>query len=274
MSNKLSVRYLVVLPVLAFLAFAVVVADFDAFAQNTNTTTNTGEEAAQNENTTTNTNTGRRRRGRRGRRATPPANDNTGGEVDANANAAGEAQANVAGEAQANVAGEADANANMTMGRRGRRGSRRTAGQETDTGVTSPGERSDLSGTYTGRVRMTGGHEMSGDGTLTITGDQFTLSSEGMSHTGRIIAITTRGYTGATLYFSDITDSATNTPLAASVRARHGGSRLTLTPVPGEKNRLWFNSGGGGGERRRRGRRGRRPAPPATGTEPEGGTTP
>lgn len=116
--------------------------------------------------------------------------------------------------------------------------------QETDTGVNSPGEATDLSGTYTGRVRMTGGHEMSGQGTLTITGNSFTLEAEGMTHSGKIIAITTRGYTGATLWFSDQTDSATNTPLAASVRVRRGRGSVNITPVPGSRNRFWFNGRG------------------------------
>lgn len=117
--------------------------------------------------------------------------------------------------------------------------------QDTDTGVNTPGEATDLSGTYTGRARMTGGHEMSGTGTLTINGNQFTLEVEGMSHSGRIIAITTRGYTGATLWFSDQTDSATNTTLAASVRVRRGRNTITITPVPGSRNRFWFNGRAG-----------------------------
>ena len=113
--------------------------------------------------------------------------------------------------------------------------------QETDTGVNSPGEATDLSGTYTGRVRMTGGHEMAGQGTLTITGNTFTLEAEGMTHSGKIIAITTRGYTGATLWFTDLTDEATKTPLAAGVRVRRGRNTITMTPVPGSRNRFWFN---------------------------------
>lgn len=106
---------------------------------------------------------------------------------------------------------------------------------------TSGGVNEDLSGAYTGRVMMTGGHEMSGDATLTITGNTFTLESGGMTHNGRVYAINTRKYIGAAFYFTDITDSATNTPLAASVRARRRGNMLMLTPVPGSRNRLTFN---------------------------------
>jgi hypothetical protein len=124
--------------------------------------------------------------------------------------------------------------------------------EERRTGDVS-GEQTDLSGTYTGRVTMTGGHDMSGDGTLTITGNTFTLTVDTMTHNGRVYAVTTRGYVGAALYFSDVTDPATNTPVVANVRARKSGERLTLSPVPGSRTRLTFGTAAGG-----RGRRGRR----------------
>ena len=102
------------------------------------------------------------------------------------------------------------------------------------------GEQVDLSGTYTGRVTTTGGHEMSGEGTLTITGNTFTLAAEGMTHNGRVYAVLTRGATSAAFYFADVQDSATNTPLVYNVRARKRGDRLTLTPAPNTKNRMSF----------------------------------
>lgn len=210
MSKNTYIRFLIVLPVLTFLAFVLAVADLGALAQNTNTTT---PEETQNENTgegmnaNANTGGGRGRR-RRGRRRAPQieATDPTG-------------EATTPDATPASGAGM----------------------QDTDTGVGAPGTAEDLSGTWTGRVRMTGGHEMSGEGTLTITGNTFTLSAEGMNHTGRVIAITTRGYTGATFWFTDQTDPATNTPLAAAVRVRRGRNTLVLTPVPGARNRLNFN---------------------------------
>jgi hypothetical protein len=145
-------------------------------------------------------------------------------------------------------------NATMTprprSGRRGRRGRvvRDTAvvapvAQDDDSRGDLSGERADLSGTYTGRLTMTGGHEMSGQGTLTITGNTFQLEGEGMNHGGRVYAITTRGYTGAAFYFTDLTDPASNTPLVANVRARKSGDRLTLTPVAASRNKLRFTSG-------------------------------
>jgi hypothetical protein len=106
------------------------------------------------------------------------------------------------------------------------------------------GEQVDLSGTYSGRVRTSGGHEMSGTAELTITGNSFTLTGEGMSHTGRVYAVLTRGATSAAFYFSDIQDSATSTPVVFNVRARKRGDRLTLTPAPNTRNRMTFTPGG------------------------------
>lgn len=122
------------------------------------------------------------------------------------------------------------------------------------------GEQVDLSGTYSGNVTMSGGHDMSGQAELTITGNTFTLTSEGMTHNGRVYAVVTRGYIGAAFYFPDITDPRTSTPVVANVRARKSGSRLTLMPVPNASTRMTFGSAGGG---TRRTRRGRRPAPAA-----------
>ncbi len=118
------------------------------------------------------------------------------------------------------------------------------------------GEQVDLSGTYSGRVTMAGGHEMTGNAELTITGNTFTLTGEGMSHSGRVYAVLTRGATSAAFYFTDMQDPATNTPLAFNVRARKSGERLTLSPAPNTRNRMTFGTGGAGGGRRR----GRRPA--------------
>ena len=106
----------------------------------------------------------------------------------------------------------------------------------------SGGVQESLSGTYVGTVTMTGGHEMSGPARLTLSGSSFTLelTDGSMSHNGRLFAVTTRGYTGAAFYFTDINDSRTNTPVAASVRIRQRGNSITATPVPGSHNRLSF----------------------------------
>jgi hypothetical protein len=108
------------------------------------------------------------------------------------------------------------------------------------------GEQTDLSGTYTGRLTMTGGHEMSAnEATLTITGNTFTLTGEGMSHNGRVYAVTTRGYTGAAFYFADMTDSTSNTPVVAPVQVRRRGNSFRLSPVPGARTRMTFNGRSG-----------------------------
>lgn len=136
--------------------------------------------------------------------------------------------------------------------RRGRRYARRPAAAATmaadanlaaddsATPSTAGDIQADLSGTYTGKIKMTGSHEMEGDGTITISGNTVTIEAAGMTHTGRIYAVTTRGYTGVTMYFPDIQDAVSNTGLVAMARARKRGDRLSLTPVPGARNVITF----------------------------------
>ncbi len=134
--------------------------------------------------------------------------------------------------------------------RRGRRRGRRRAARPAadanmamaadDTSSTAGDVQADLSGTYTGKIKMTGSHEMEGDGTITISGNNVTIESSGMTHTGRIFAVTTRGYTGVTMAFADIQDTATSTNLVVMARARKKGDRLWLTPVPGARNVIAF----------------------------------
>jgi hypothetical protein len=135
----------------------------------------------------------------------------------------------------------------VRRGRRGRRGRRRPARlapdanmAADDTSSTAGDTQTDLSGTYTGQLKMTGSHEMEGDGTITITGNNVTIEAAGMTHSGRIFAVTTRGYTGVTMYFPDMQDTATNTNLVVMARARKRGDRLQLTPVPGARNVIAF----------------------------------
>lgn len=120
-----------------------------------------------------------------------------------------------------------------------------TAAQDDDSRGDLSGEKVDLSGTYSGRLTTTGGHEMSGDAELTINGNSFTLTGEGMTHNGRVYAVLTRGETSAAFYFADISVGTPPTPLAFNVRARKRGERLTLTPAPFTKDRLTFTPAGG-----------------------------
>lgn len=111
-------------------------------------------------------------------------------------------------------------------------------------------EQADLSGTYTGKARH--GNEPAVDATLTITGNNFTMTSGSETHSGRLTAVTTCGYTAVTMMMGDLTPPppGPNPPPALpamSLRAKKVGNSLTLTSVPGEPKSLWFSTSGGGG---------------------------
>ena len=122
-------------------------------------------------------------------------------------------------------------------------------------------EPADLSGTYTGKLQH--GDDVR-DATLTISGNSLTMTSGSDSHTGRITAVTTCGYTAVTIMHGDGGTSEpgkTSPPnKVISLRAKKVGDSLTLTSVPGEPDKVMFTSGGGAGRPRRQ--RPRRPAPP------------
>ena len=112
----------------------------------------------------------------------------------------------------------------------------------------SQGEQADLSGTYTGKVDYPDA-SLTGDATLTITGTSFTLTAGSSTQSGRITAVTTCGYTGATMMFGDLTPPtpSPNPPAAlpaVSLRVRKMGDRVTLMTVPGERRSFSFGSAG------------------------------
>jgi hypothetical protein len=113
-------------------------------------------------------------------------------------------------------------------------------------------EQTDLSGTYTGTFNCEPAG-VSGETTLTITGNQFSLS-DGKS--GRIVASTTRGYTAVAMQFGETTapspGEAFTPPIIVSLRARKSGDRLTLTTVPGAKHVCSFRPAGPVSRRSRR----------------------
>lgn len=133
----------------------------------------------------------------------------------------------------------------------------------TGTGRCDPNkqEPADLSGTYTGKLQH--GDDVR-DATLTISGNSLTMTSGSDSHTGRITAVTTCGYTAVTIMMGDGGTSEpgkTSPPnKVMSLRAKKVGDSLTLMSVPGEPDKVMFTSGGGAGRPRRQ--RPRRPAPP------------
>jgi hypothetical protein len=113
-------------------------------------------------------------------------------------------------------------------------------------------EQTDLSGTYTGKAKH-GPDKAPEDATLTITGNNFTMTSGSETHNGRITAVTTCGYTAVTMMMGDLTppsaSSAPPQPLpAVSLRAKKVGDKLWLTSVPGEDMQVSFTPTGGGGK--------------------------
>ena len=109
-------------------------------------------------------------------------------------------------------------------------------------------EQTDLSGTYTGKADH-GDGKPAQDATLTITGNNFTMTSGSETHSGRITAVTTCGYIGVTMMMGDLTPPtpSPNPPAAlpaVSLRAKKVGDKLWLTSVPGEKMKVSFTPTG------------------------------
>jgi hypothetical protein len=107
-------------------------------------------------------------------------------------------------------------------------------------------EQTDLSGTYTGKVKH--GDEPAKDATLTITGGNFTMTGGPETMSGRITAVTTCGYTAVTIMMGDLTPPPYGTAPPAhpamSMRAKKVGDSLTLTTVPGEPKMASFTTNG------------------------------
>lgn len=152
-------------------------------------------------------------------------------------------------------------NTNMNRGGRRRRGRRRggnmnsadtTATPPVQTGRCDPTmqEQTDLSGTYTGTANYAEGG-LSGEATLTISGNSFTMTSGSATQEGRIVAVTTCNYTAVTMMFGKEQVSAARgtqpPPLpAVSLRARKVGSGLALESVSGETRQFSFSPAGSG----------------------------
>lgn len=109
-------------------------------------------------------------------------------------------------------------------------------------------EQTDLSGTYTGKADHGNGQPPQ-DATLTITGNNFTMTSGSETHNGRITAVKTCGYIGVTMMMGDLTPPSPSpnppAPLpAVSLRAKKVGDKLWLMSVPGEKMKVSFTPTG------------------------------
>ncbi len=134
-------------------------------------------------------------------------------------------------------------------------------------------EQTDLSGTYTGKIQH--GDEVR-DATLTISGNSLTMTSGSDTHTGRITAVTTCGYTAVTIMHGDggMSEPGKTAPpnKVISLRAKRVGNSLTLMSVPGEPEKVMFTSGGGA--RRPRRQRTRKPAAQSTKSMPSDSSAP
>jgi hypothetical protein len=206
--------------------FVLVGADLSGLAQNTNSST-TSDASMQNDNTTMTTKPGRRR-GRRGRRR-----------------AAAAAPADTTMETPADTSGAMPA--------------MQSSGAMSSLGRV--GEAASLDGTYTGTINYPDGG-MTGDATLTITGNNFTLESGGNTQTGTLTTQSWPGQIAVSMRFG------TELPAKIlSLRGKKTGNGLMLMNTSGESHQFSFHSGGGGGAmrggRRRRGSR-RRSAAPST----------
>jgi hypothetical protein len=281
---------------------ALVAADLVVLAQNGNGNTQgdqtRGGQMTSNGNmsgnmTNTNTGGGRRRR-RRGTAANANASSVSGGDASGTMNATMQGNANVGDQTgnmmntntgggrrrrrrggNANTSGDMTGNANMTgdtgttantnMGgrRRRRRGGAGMTGMAATTTPVADSVQTDLSGTYTGTLSCSSlGGVSAGEGTLTITGNQWTFapSGGGSSISGRIVAVTTRGYTAVAMQYGESVappPGGTSTPpIIVSLRGRKNGDNLSLTSIANGMKDCGFNPGGGMKRTgRRRGRR-------------------
>jgi hypothetical protein len=103
----------------------------------------------------------------------------------------------------------------------------------------------DLSGTYTGTTNYAEGG-LSGDTTLTISGNHFTMTNGSTTQEGRVVAVTTCNYTAVTMMFGKEQVSATSGPQpaplpAVSLRAEKVGGGLSLQSTEGETRQFSFN---------------------------------
>jgi hypothetical protein len=215
--SRSTSSYIIRLLVLVF-SVVIVGADLTVSAQNANSSTMPEDSSMQNtnaSNTNTNRSGRRRRRGRRGRTI-------------------------VAGDAP--IEGQLGPGDVLITGR--------PVQMPAQTGRCDPNaqEQTDLSGTYTGTANYAEGG-LSGETTLTINGNNFTMTSGSTTQEGRVVAVTTCNYTAVTMMFGKEQTTAAKGPQppplpAVSLRARRVGSGLTLESVGGETRQFSFTPAG------------------------------
>jgi hypothetical protein len=205
-----------------FVAAVFVGADLPASAQNTNSS-GTGDSMMQSTNTgNTNARRGRRRVRRQARRARRRARRNANATAtDANANMS-DANANTAGDTSTQ-----DTNTNTNTSGGGQGGS--------VPGMGTFGDVADLSGTYTGTINYPEGG-MTGEATLTITSNTFTITAGSSTQNGTLSARSWPGYTALSLRFGETLPAT-----IISTRAWHRGRSLRIQSVRGETRSFTFN---------------------------------
>ena len=224
-----------------FVAAIFVGADLPASAQNTNSST-TSDSMMQNTNGNMNGSMGRRRPRRRPRRrARRNMNANTGDASNANmsTDAPGNANMSTDTSGNANMATDTstqDSNVNTSMSGGSQGGSM--------PGMGTFGDVANLSGTYTGTVNYPDGG-MTGEATLTITENTFTIAAGSATQSGTLSARSWPGYTALSMRFGDALPAT-----IISTRAWHKGKNLRIQSVRGESRVFSFNGrgeGAGGG---------------------------
>jgi hypothetical protein len=204
-----------------FVAAIFVGADLPVSAQDNANSGSTGDSMMQ----TTNNGNMSARRGRRrargqARRARRRARRNAR-MTDASANTSADTTADTS----ADTSGTQDANTNMSGGGQG-------GGMP---GMGTFGDVADLSGTYTGTINYAEGG-MSGEATLTITSNTFTITAGSATASGTLSARSWPGYTALSMRFGDTLPAT-----IVSTRAWHKGRNLRIQSVRGESRAFTFN---------------------------------
>ncbi|HEY1404137.1 MAG TPA: hypothetical protein VGB05_08435, partial [Pyrinomonadaceae bacterium] len=209
-----------------FVAVVFVGAGLPAAAQNTNSSA-TGESMTQNTNTGSMTRSrGRRRARRQARRARRRARRNAttnASTTDANANTNANTTADTTGTADTTTQ-DTNTNAGTSGGQGG-----------STPGMGTFGDVADLSGTYTGTINYAEGG-MTGEATLTITSNTFTITAGSATASGTLSARSWPGYTALSMRFGDTLPAT-----IVSTRAWHRGRSLRIQSVRGETRAFTFN---------------------------------
>lgn len=190
-----------------------------------------------------------RRRARRNMNANMSGDAMTTGDANMNANMSGDTT-------DASMSGDTQSNMNSMSGGM-------QSGGGSMPGMGTFGDVADLSGTYTGTINYAEGG-MTGEATLTLTGNTFTITAGSATQSGTLSARSWPGYTALSMRFGETLPAT-----IISTRAWHKGNSLRIQSVRGETRAFSFNGRGdgaggtamsGGGSttgRRSRGRRGR-----------------